>query len=53
MKQILWICVSKAKQKKSKLGDLEDIKHELEWLENPNYAVIVELILKRPPTSNS
>lgn len=33
---------------KSKLGDWEDIKHELEGLENPNYYGVVEQILKRP-----
>ena len=33
---------------KSKLGDWEDIKHELEGLENPHYYGVVQQILKRP-----
>jgi hypothetical protein len=33
---------------KSKLGDWEDIKHELEGLENPHFYGVVEQILKRP-----
>jgi hypothetical protein len=32
---------------KSKLGDWEDIEHELEGLENPNYYGVVQQILKR------
>lgn len=32
---------------KSKLGDWEDIKHELAGLENPNYYGVVEQVLKR------
>ncbi len=35
---------------KSKLGDWEDIKHELEGLENPNFYGVVEQVLKRPIT---
>lgn len=38
---------------KNKLGDWEDIKHELEWLENPNYYVVVQQILQRPLTLDS
>jgi hypothetical protein len=33
---------------KSKLGDWEDIQHELKGLENPNYYGVVQQILKRP-----
>ncbi|MEG4816433.1 hypothetical protein [Microcoleus sp. K5-D4] len=29
--------------KKSQLRDWEDIKHELEWLENPNYSVSADV----------
>ncbi|MEZ2302553.1 MAG: hypothetical protein ACBR13_12385 [Microcoleus sp.] len=32
---------------KSKLGDWEDIQHELKGLENPNYYGVVQQILKR------
>jgi hypothetical protein len=32
---------------KSKLGDWEDIKHELAGLENPSYYGVVEQVLKR------
>jgi hypothetical protein len=35
---------------KSKLGDWEDIRHELEGLENPHYYGVVQQILKRPIT---
>ena len=33
---------------KSKLGDWEDIQHELKGLENSNYYGVVQQILKRP-----
>lgn len=32
---------------KSKLGDWEDIQHELKGLENPNYYGVVQQFLKR------
>jgi hypothetical protein len=35
---------------KSKLGDWEDIKHELEGLENPHYYGVVQQVLKRSTT---
>ncbi len=38
---------------KNQLRDWEDMKHELEWLENPNYYVVVQQILKRPLTLDS